>query len=46
MIAALSMVNSILAMSGASIRFIFGLGLSQIVDALPIKPARQVTCST
>jgi hypothetical protein len=34
MIAALSMVNSILAMSGASVRFIFGLGLSQIVDAL------------
>ena len=34
MIAGLSVVNSILAMSGASIRFIFGLGLSQIVDAL------------
>jgi hypothetical protein len=34
MIAALSMVNSILAMTGASVRFIFGLGLSQIVDAL------------
>jgi len=34
MIAALSMVNSILAMSGASVRFIFGLGLSQIVDSL------------
>jgi hypothetical protein len=34
MIAALSMVNSILAMSGTSVRFIFGLGLSQIVDAL------------
>lgn len=34
MIAGLSVVNSILAMSGASVRFIFGLGLSQIVDAL------------
>ena len=34
MIAGLSVVNSILAMSGASIRFIFGLGVSQIVDAL------------
>jgi len=33
-IAGLSVVNSILAMSGASVRFIFGLGLSQIVDAL------------
>lgn len=34
MIAGLSMVNSILAMSGASVRFIFGLGMAQIVDAL------------
>ncbi|HKM49339.1 MAG TPA: hypothetical protein VJX69_17245 [Terriglobales bacterium] len=34
MIAALSVVNSILAMSGTSVRFIFGLGFSQIVDAL------------
>jgi len=34
MIAGLSMVNSILAMSGASIRFIFGLGVAQIVDSL------------
>ena len=34
MIAGLSVVNSILAMSGASVRFIFGLGLSQIVDSL------------
>ena len=34
MIAGLSVVDSILAMSGASIRFIFGLGVSQIVDAL------------
>src|SRR5216684_3778577 len=32
MIAGLSVVNSILAMSGTSVRFIFGLGLSQIVD--------------
>jgi len=34
MIAGLSVVNSVLAMSGASVRFIFGLGLSQIIDAL------------
>ena len=34
MIAGLSVVNSILSMSGASVRFIFGLGLSQIVDGL------------
>lgn len=34
MIAGLSVVNSILAMTGTSVRFIFGLGLSQIVDAL------------
>jgi hypothetical protein len=34
MIAGLSMVNSILAMSGAKIQFIFGLGVAQIVDAL------------
>jgi hypothetical protein len=34
MIAGLSVVNSILAMSGARMRFIFGLGVSQIVDAL------------
>jgi len=34
MIAGLSVVNSVLAMSGTSVRFIFGLGLSQIVDAL------------
>jgi hypothetical protein len=34
MIAGLSMVNSILAMSGTSVRFIFGLGVAQIVDAL------------
>jgi hypothetical protein len=34
MIAGLSVLNSILAMSGASVRFIFGLGLSQIVDGL------------
>lgn len=34
MIAGLSVVNSILAVTGANVRFIFGLGLSQIVDAL------------
>jgi len=33
-IAALSLVNSVLAMTGAGIHFIFGLGLTQIVDAL------------
>jgi sterol desaturase/sphingolipid hydroxylase (fatty acid hydroxylase superfamily) len=34
MIAGLSVVNSILALSGAKVRFIFGLGFSQIVDSL------------
>jgi hypothetical protein len=33
-IAVLSMVNSVLSMSGASIRFIFGLGIAEFVDAL------------
>jgi hypothetical protein len=33
-IAGLSIVNSILSMSGASLHFIFGLGLTQIVDEL------------
>jgi hypothetical protein len=33
-VAGLSMVNSILAITGANIHFIFGLGLTQIVDAL------------
>ena len=33
-IAGLSVVNSVLSMSGASIHFIFGLGLTQIVDGL------------
>ncbi len=33
-IAGLSLVNSVLSMTGASIQFIFGLGLTQIVDAL------------
>jgi len=33
-IAGLSLVNSVLSMAGASIHFIFGLGLTQIVDAL------------
>ena len=31
-VAVLSIVNSILSMSGAAIRFIFGLGIAQIVD--------------
>ncbi len=34
MVAGLSLVNSVLAMTGASIHFIFGLGLTQIVDVL------------
>src|SRR5579871_6838747 len=34
MIAGLSVVNSVLSMSGASLHFIFGLGLTQIVDAV------------
>jgi hypothetical protein len=33
-IAGLSLVNSVLSMAGASIHFIFGLGLTQIVDAV------------
>src|SRR5437588_4950232 len=33
-VAALSMINSVLSMSGAHIRFIFGLGIAQFVDAL------------
>jgi len=33
-IAGLSLVNSVLSMTGASIHFIFGLGLTQIVDVL------------
>lgn len=38
MIAGLSVLNSILAMSGTHVRFIFGLGTAQIVDSI----ARQV----
>jgi hypothetical protein len=33
-IAALSLVNSVLSMSGAPIRFIFGLGITEVVDVL------------
>lgn len=33
-VAVLSMVNSILALSGAGIRFIFGLGMAELVDGL------------
>ena len=33
-VAGLSMVNSILSLSGSGFRFIFGLGIAQIVDAL------------
>jgi hypothetical protein len=34
MVAILSMVNSVLSMSGAGIRFIFGLGIAQLVDGI------------
>jgi hypothetical protein len=33
-IAGLSIVNSVLSMTGAKVTFIFGLGLTQIVDAI------------
>jgi hypothetical protein len=33
-VAVLSLINSVLAMSGAGIRFIFGLGIAEFVDAL------------
>lgn len=33
-VAALSVVNSVLSMGGASIHFIFGLGITEFVDAL------------
>lgn len=33
-VAGLSMVNSVLSLSGTGFRFIFGLGIAQIVDAL------------
>ena len=33
-IAVLSLINSVLAMSGAGIRFIFGLGIAELVDAV------------
>jgi len=33
-VAALSLINSLLSMSGAGIRFIFGLGVADLVDAL------------
>lgn len=33
-VAALSILNSVLSMSGTSIHFIFGLGITQFVDAL------------
>jgi hypothetical protein len=34
MVGVLSLVNSVLAMSGSGIRFIFGVGIAQFVDAL------------
>lgn len=34
MVGVLSVINSLLAMSGSGIRFIFGLGIAQFVDAL------------
>jgi hypothetical protein len=33
-VAVLSVINSVLSMSGAGIRFIFGLGVAQVVDAI------------
>jgi hypothetical protein len=33
-VAALSILNSILSMSGAALHFIFGLGITQVVDSL------------
>jgi hypothetical protein len=33
MVGVLSLINSVLSMSGAGIRFIFGLGIAQFVDA-------------
>jgi hypothetical protein len=33
-VAVLSMINSVLSMSGAGIRFIFGLGIADFVDAM------------
>ena len=33
-VAALSIINSVLSMAGASIRFIFGMGVTQVVDAM------------
>ena len=34
MVGALSLINSVLAMSGSGFRFIFGLGIAHFVDAL------------
>jgi hypothetical protein len=34
MVGVLSLINSVLSMSGSGIRFIFGLGIAQFVDAL------------
>ena len=33
-VAGLSMLNSVLSLTGSGIRFIFGLGIAQVVDAL------------
>lgn len=41
MVGALSLLNSLLSMSGAGIRFIFGLGIAEFVDAFA-KQAGQV----
>ena len=41
-VAALSVVNSFLSMSGSGIRFIFGLGTAQIIDALAHRRAAAV----
>lgn len=41
MVGALSLINSVLSMSGSGIRFIFGLGIAEFVDAFA-KQAGQV----
>src|SRR5579884_1784895 len=43
MVGALSLINSVLSMSGAGIRFIFGLGIAQFVDALAHQAGQAAT---
>lgn len=45
-VAALSLINSVLAMSGSGFHFIFGLGIAELVDALPTKPVKAASRST